>query len=162
MISATVAIGHFHRFGAESEAKYLVAQADSEDRNAGPRQLLDRLRRVVDGGWITWTVREENAVGFEHQDVLGTRLRGNHGHSTIILREEPQNVSLYPVVVGSNVIRRPRISPGVALRGRYPRGEVESFHRRTGVERCENLGGRLRAEREHAAQHSNSSQAFGE
>src|SRR5207302_3489606 len=55
---------------------------------------------------------------------------------------------------------RPRISPRVALRGRYARGKVESLHRRAPVECCENFGARLRTERDDAAHHSSSSQVF--
>src|SRR5689334_1882920 len=53
---------------AESEADDLMSEADAEDRNASG-ELAHRLGRVLDGFWITWTVRQKHPVRLKAQDV---------------------------------------------------------------------------------------------
>ena len=70
---------------------------------------------------------EEHAVRLALQHLLGRRLRRHDRHSAPVLREQPQDVALDPVVVRDDVRRRVRIAPRVrarasrrATRGRAP------------------------------------------
>ncbi len=117
MISAVMAKAHLLGACAEREAQDLMSQADTENRHASISNRTHGVRRVGHGCWIAWAVREEDAVRRKRERLFSCRLGGND--STVVLRKEPQDVSLDAEIVRDNVVRRVRISPCVRLFRRH-------------------------------------------
>jgi hypothetical protein len=139
MISAAMAVRHFHRACAVRESQDLMPQADTKNWYAAIGNRAHSTGRVIDGSGITWPIREEHAARLECKRFVRRRLRRNDRDSTIVLGEQAQNVSLDAEVVRDDVMRRLRTSPRVALSCRHAGCEVEPFHRGTRVERGERL-----------------------
>src|SRR5688572_13114898 len=137
-----------------------MSQTDAEHGDTFTRDFSDGRWRIIDGSGIAGSIRQKHAIRLELENLFGGRLRGNDGYTTIVLGEEPQDISLDPVVVGRDVIRRAGISPCVRLRGRDSRREVEPFHRWTSVERGQCVATRLRSRGDHGAHNSSYSQVL--
>ena len=105
MVGAAVAEFQFVGFAAEGEAENLVAEADAEDR-----RLADEAADVVDLGvqrlGVAGAVREEDAVGFEREDVFGGGERGHDRDVAAGVDEAAQDVLLDAEIVGDHVEAR--------------------------------------------------------
>src|SRR3954466_7665298 len=112
-----------------------MAEADTEDRYAFTGKMADDPRRIGHGIRIARSVREKHTVWRETQRLFRGGLSGHHGHTTVVLREEAQNVPLDPVVVSDDVIWRFGIAPRISFARRDERSQVEALHGRTRVER---------------------------
>src|SRR5436190_24050385 len=89
-------------FSAECLAENLMAEADSEDRNAAVHEFFDFTNNVGKGGWIAGTVRKEDAGGFVFHCLRGGRTSGNDLHFEPTLGQPGENVVFHPEVIGTD------------------------------------------------------------
>ena len=82
-----------------------MPEADAKDRLLA-EQLLQRGVEVADRRWIAGAVGEEDAVGVEREDLLGSRGRRKHGDLAAGLGEPAQDVVLDARVHGHDAVRR--------------------------------------------------------
>src|SRR5581483_8686014 len=102
MVAAVVTELQFVGSAAESQAGELMPQADAEDRHAS-HHLANRFHRVVDRFGIAWTIRKEDAVGFERERIFGSGLGRYDGHTAILTAQHAQNVVLDAKIISDHV-----------------------------------------------------------
>src|SRR5690606_26054280 len=93
---------------AAGEGKYLVAEADAEDRDGPFDETRGRLDRVVAGLRVPRSVRQEDAVGGVRQGFLEARPGGHHDDLAAPVGEQAQDVPLDPEVVRDDLEARGR------------------------------------------------------
>src|SRR5436309_1959935 len=86
----------------QRQAQDLMAQADPKERRFA-EQLAHRPDAVSHRRWIAGAIGEEDAVGLESQCLGGGRRRRNHGDAAATLGQQPQDIALYPEVVGDDM-----------------------------------------------------------
>src|SRR5215468_233012 len=99
MVRAVVAKLKLERLAAQCQAAELVAQTNSENGNSA-KQLADVFLRIGDRFGITGSVRKEDAVGPQRQNIFGRGVRGNNGDVAMMINEQAQDVLLDAVIVG--------------------------------------------------------------
>jgi hypothetical protein len=77
MIGSMMPKFQFEGFAAKSKAAELMAEANTEDRNAA-EELLNILDGVADRLRVAGTIRKKNSVRLKVENVLGRRLRRNY------------------------------------------------------------------------------------
>ena len=88
-------------FAPQREAAELVAEADTEDRNAAEK-LLNILDGVADRLGVAGTIRKKNPVRLEIEDICGARLRRNNPNVAMVIDKQAQNILLDAKIVGRN------------------------------------------------------------
>jgi len=78
-----------------------MAEADAKHWHSA-EELLDVFDGVADRLGIAGAIRKEHAVGFEIEDVLGRRLRGDDPNVAVVVNEKAQDVLLNAEVVGGH------------------------------------------------------------
>ena len=90
MICTVVALVHFHSFSANSETEHLVAEANSEDRDALFKQSGYRWNRIFASfSGITRAVRQEHAIRLEGQNICGACGAWHDGYLAAFVCEQP-------------------------------------------------------------------------
>src|SRR5262249_53375914 len=102
MICAAMAELQFVRLATNRDAENLVAEANPENWLAGD-QLADLHGLMLKRLGITGAVRQEDAVGFQSQNVFCGRGSGNHREAAADLTKPAQNVVLDSEIVGDDV-----------------------------------------------------------
>ena len=111
VVGAVVARGHFHGLGATGQCQQLMAQADTEHRQPGGNDLLDRGNGIVARLRVTGAVGQEDTVRLHGQHLGRGRLGWHHGELAATLGQHAQDVALDAVVVGHHM------EAGLALLG---------------------------------------------
>src|SRR5438105_1159423 len=117
MVPAPMTIGHLGGGPAEGQSEKLMAEADTERRDALGGQLTNDPGRVGHCVRIPGSIREKDSVWFLFERYLRCGICGHHRHPAIILREQSQNVALDAVIVGDYVMTRARIAPRITFPG---------------------------------------------
>ena len=153
MVSASMAVRELSCRAAERKSEKLMSEANSENGRAAGGEVTHRVGGIVDCIRISGAIRQKDSVRPCCQRLGRGRVGGNHCDSAVMVREQSQNVALDPVVVGDDVSRRSRITPGVTLSSRHPARQVEPFHRRTLSESLGSCSAWSVAEAYHASHH---------
>ncbi len=105
MISAMMTLVHFFGFRAECERKHLMSETDAKERDISFGDFLNDGHGVgaASGGGVAGAVGEEDAIGFEREDLFGGRGSGHDRDSAAEIGQEAQYVSLNAVVKGCNM-----------------------------------------------------------
>src|SRR5690348_10188919 len=103
MVRAVMSEFQFEGAAAEREPAKLMSQADAENGHA-PKELANAFDRVKNRLGIAGTIREENPVRLQRQDIAGRSLRGHHRDIASVIDQQAQNVLLDAVIVGDNPI----------------------------------------------------------
>src|SRR5688500_9577327 len=130
-----MAIRHFRGLTAKGQPKQLVAEADSKSGDTVRRESPQGLLSVRDRGGISGTIGQENSVRIMAKRGFRRGVSRHDRDPAVVLREQSQDVSLDPVIVGENVMTRARISPRVGLPCRDAGRQVEPLYRWTRFER---------------------------
>ena len=93
----------FERTTAKSEAAELVAEADTKDRDSAEK-LADIFNRVVDRFGIAGTVREEDSIWFERENILGGGFCWNYRNVAAVIHKEAQDILFDPIIVGDDSV----------------------------------------------------------
>ncbi len=127
-------VAELHLVGAQPEcaAEDLVAEADTEQRQALTEHLLGQVHRTVGGGRVAGTVGQEHTVGLQVQDVVQCRGGRQHMHSDAALREHARGVGLDTEVDRSDreACRAIGGFDHVSAAGAHFTGQVGAEHRR--------------------------------
>src|SRR5262249_24906094 len=81
MVRPMVAELHLDRTCAAGKAEELVAEADTECRNADAQEFADRVDGVSARLGVAGPVGKEDSLGLERKRVAGAGLRRHHGES---------------------------------------------------------------------------------
>src|SRR6516162_2855619 len=99
VIGAAVPAHHLAGPAAKRQSQQLVAEADAENRLTPIQQVAQHRHRVSTGrGWVTWTVRQKDAVRAMADDLFRRGGSGNYGDPAAMCGEHPQDVALDSVV----------------------------------------------------------------
>src|SRR5207245_2032589 len=79
MISAMVSELQLESFSSQRQADELMPQAYAENGHLS-HQLTNALLRIAAGLGIARSVRQENSVRLETEDIFGASFSGNHSH----------------------------------------------------------------------------------
>ena len=141
VVRAVMALMHLGGGAAERQPEHLMAEADTEHRQARLDQLFD-FRHGIGAGRrrIAGAVGQKHAVRLALENLLGTRRGRHHGQPAAQAGQLAQDVALQPIIDGDDMKARrllPAISlapppPGlvraVALAAGDVLGEVEADH----------------------------------
>ena len=102
------AVAELHLVGAQAQgaAQDLVAEADTEQRQALSDDLFREVDCAVGGGRVTGTVGEEHSVGLQVEDLFETRVGRQHVDADTALGEHARGVGLDTEVDGGNRVQR--------------------------------------------------------
>src|SRR5256714_13955087 len=99
LIPAAVSELQLERLPAEGEGQKLVPEADAQERDAS-RELPGRLdggRDDIRVGGISGAVRQDDAIGFQGEDLVRGRVVGHPDHLGVAL-SLPEDISLHTAV----------------------------------------------------------------
>ena len=93
----------FEGAAAERESAKLMPQADAENGDAS-KELANVFDGVKNGLGIAGTIREENAVRLQRQNVGRGSLRRHYRDVASVIDQQSQNILLDAVILGDNAI----------------------------------------------------------
>src|SRR5215831_10369889 len=138
-----MAARHLTGFAAERQSQQLVAEANAEDGLTPVQQPAQSRHRVSAGrGWVTRTVRQENAIGPVATYIVCRGSGGDYSNIAAVRREHPQYVAFgaivdrYDVVTGAPLEAITPLSvphgfgPLVGLAARHLLGQIHPFETR--------------------------------
>src|SRR5690606_28148318 len=91
-------------FGTQAQTQDLLPQANAEQRYFVLERDLARGDGVFAGFGIARAVGQENAVGFEVENILDRRLRRHQGNAAAAIGQKTQDIRFDAVVVSHNVV----------------------------------------------------------
>ena len=86
MVRPVVAKGKLEGPCAEGPGDQLMSQADPKHRDAFLGHRQDRFCSLLDGGWISWTIRYEQPVRCFGQYFRGCGVSRDHSHTATEFR----------------------------------------------------------------------------
>ncbi len=139
VVRAVMTVTHLDGPGTKCQRQHLMAQADTEDRQAAFQQRLDHRHRIAAGRRrIAGTVGQENTLGVMGHDLIGGRGGGQHGDIRAMGHQRPQNVALGAVIQRDDLEGRvfgrgaealapfpTAFRPAIGLRTTDPLGQIE-------------------------------------
>ena len=102
LVTAAVPELELETSAAKGQSEKLMAEADSKDWRR-PNQTLNLTHDSGQSGRITRTIRKEDAIRRESQNVVGGCPRRNHGNPTTQRTQVAENVVLDTEVIGDYV-----------------------------------------------------------